>query len=266
MNVARPGSMPARTSRGGCPDPGPIPSREAAARPTVWRADAIDRLGECLLARRRGIRARLEQSFRRSSRSRSTSSAGNVGWCTISARSSSAGSSRAAGTSTPADVASQLASAWRLAPRRSEASTSSIGVVAIGALGAGPARRGSWRRPLRGSSTAPCWRTSAALTQRPAGQMGRDEGEAVGEPDAFERREVVGPRNARRRARVDHGAGHAALSTSCGCAVVASASSPASRVLGARRPGDSACTSGRRGSRAGTRAATSRICSAVTER
>ena len=142
------------------------------------------------------------RSFRRSSRIRSTSDSGNVGWATTSASSSRAGSSRLAGTSTPdrrrvpAGVgvergAEPLGRLDRARSRRSARCPRS-----------GPGPPGPSRPPrAAGSSAAPLRSTSWPTDERPAGQVGWSARSArCRGRDRSNGREVVGPRMAGRRA------------------------------------------------------------------
>ncbi len=231
----------------------------------VGRADAVDRLGERLLCPAARIRARLEQIVQALiAESLDLDRPGRSGGepSRRGARARARGARPALRPRPRWRPSSLPRGGWR--PGAPTASTSSNGVVAIGALGEGPRGEDRGAAPLGGFVDRAVLDDEGGADQRPAGQVGRDEGEAVGESDAFERREVVGPRNARRRACVDHGPGHAALSTSSAAPALMSAASGVSSAPGGPTMGTYVMTT--RLSARNTSAATSRICSAVTER
>ena len=136
-------------------------------------------------------------------------------------------------------------------------------VVALGALGQGPG--GEDRRPavgVGGSSTAPLRRTSGRRHERPAGQVGDEDRQAVAEP-------ARARRPGTRTARGAPGVGRSATTetvASCGDLLVGAPRrrlASRRRTTARRRPGaPRAGRSGRRGCPAGTPPrATSRICS-----
>ena len=142
-------------------------------------------------ARRRGSALAWRRSLRRSSRSRSTSAAGKVGRRTSSARSARASGSRSAGTSTPAENASQPASACSGGAQPLGRLDQRDRVVVLGPLRECPGgehRRAGIDGRLVGGTAREDQRRG---DQRPAGQVGDEDPQAVVEAMVGDRREVI---------------------------------------------------------------------------
>ena len=172
ISVIRAGSNRRSVKRGACrgiePEHGRLGVAAAAAR--TANGARGDRVDEAVVGAASGSALAWSRSFMCSSRSRSTSAAGNVGVIATSAASSSAASRRAPGTST-------LKTTYRPRPRRGATRR-----------GARPARSARWHgvslRPFRqgagheggeaawslGSSTAPLGRASEAVTSSRPGK------------------------------------------------------------------------------------------------
>ena len=174
-------------------------SSRSATGAVVRRVVGVDRLGERFVRATARVGARLEQVIQ-ALVAKPVHLATPGRWAggppPPAARARPRGGS--AGTSTPADIASQLASAWRLAPRRSAASTSSIAsyrsVPSVSARAARIVAPAVLRRLVDGAVRAG---PATALTSGRPGRSAVTRLNAVREASRVERRELVRPRRAR---------------------------------------------------------------------